>query len=204
MTEEIIKDKEHTMKKLLAAFDKILIEEGFQQLGINRIAKTAGVSKVLIYRYFGNFDGLLAAYLEQKAYWLAEGKTDIDLLKTLAPNDIRLMAIQVFHGLFDTLLKNIEQQEIRRWELLECNEALKLIGDKIEAPVNERNKVMAQLLGVNEREIAGVIGILIGGIYYLVLRSKTIDKFNGIELKTNDGHQIIKDSIALIINSLIK
>lgn len=204
MNEDIIKDKEQTMKKLLVAFDKILIEEGFQKLGINKIAKKAGVSKVLIYRYFNNFDGLLAAYLEQKAFWLAEGKTDIELLKTMAPNDIRMMAIQVFHGLFDTLWQNIEQQEIKRWELLECNEVIKQIGDKIEAPVNERNSVMAQILGVNEREIAGVIGILIGGIYYLVLRSKTLDRFNGIELQTYDGHQLIKDSITLIINSLIK
>lgn len=50
-----------TEKRLLEAVSKIIEEEGFTQIGINRIAKKAQCDKVLIYRYFGGLDGLLAA-----------------------------------------------------------------------------------------------------------------------------------------------
>ena len=47
-----------TEKRLLEAVSKIIEEEGFTQIGINRIAKKAQCDKVLIYRYFGGLDGL--------------------------------------------------------------------------------------------------------------------------------------------------
>lgn len=46
-----------TEKRLLEAVSKIIEEEGFTQIGINRIAKKAQCDKVLIYRYFGGLDG---------------------------------------------------------------------------------------------------------------------------------------------------
>lgn len=54
-----------TEKRLLEAVSKIIEEEGFTQIGINRIAKKAQCDKVLIYRYFGGLDGLLAAWAKQ-------------------------------------------------------------------------------------------------------------------------------------------
>lgn len=204
MTEEILKDKDQTMSKLLMAFDKILVEEGFQSLGINKIAKTAGVSKVLIYRYFADFDGLLAAYLEQKAFWLTEGQTDIVAIKQLNAQQVRQLAIQLFHNLLDSLVESTEQQEIRRWELMEYNQVIDAIGKKIEDPSKQRNKAMAEILGVDEDDVAGVIAILIGGIYYLILRAKTTDLFNAVELRTPEGRTVIKNAISLVINNLIK
>jgi AcrR family transcriptional regulator len=191
------------MNKLLKSFYKILIEEGFQKLGINNIAKKAGVSKVLIYRYYTDFNGLLEAYLEYKSFWLAQGGTNVDSLITLDNNQLKSMAIALFEKLLDDLTENIEQQEIRRWEIMEYNEAIDRIGKKIEFPSLERNRTLARILGITEQEIAGILGILIGGIYYLVLRAKTTECFNGIDLRTNTGIEQIKKSISFIINKLL-
>ena len=46
-----------TEKRLLEAVSKVIEEEGFTQIGINRVAKKAQCDKVLIYRYFGGLDG---------------------------------------------------------------------------------------------------------------------------------------------------
>ena len=54
-----------TEKRLLEAVSKVIEEEGFTKIGINRIARQAQCDKVLIYRYFGGLDGLLVAWAKQ-------------------------------------------------------------------------------------------------------------------------------------------
>ncbi|SDZ96171.1 TetR/AcrR family transcriptional regulator [Pedobacter hartonius] len=64
-----MKNKENTKRKLLDAVGKIIRNDGFCGLGVNKVAKTAAVSKILIYRYFGNFNQLLRAYILEMDFW---------------------------------------------------------------------------------------------------------------------------------------
>ena len=61
-----MKDRELTQQKILQAVDNIIANDGFERLGVNVIAQKAGVSKMLIYRYFGGLDDLIAQYLLSK------------------------------------------------------------------------------------------------------------------------------------------
>jgi AcrR family transcriptional regulator len=47
------RDREATEKRLLDTIGKMIAEDGFEKIGINAIATQSGVSKILIYRYFG-------------------------------------------------------------------------------------------------------------------------------------------------------
>lgn len=58
-----------TESRFIQAATRILRDEGFAGWGINPIARTAGADKVLIYRYFGDLNGLLAAVVEQTPFW---------------------------------------------------------------------------------------------------------------------------------------
>jgi AcrR family transcriptional regulator len=53
-----------TEQRLLDAVGALLAEAGFSALGVNALARRAGVNKSLIYRYYGGMDGLLRAYAE--------------------------------------------------------------------------------------------------------------------------------------------
>ena len=53
--------------QLIEAVSTIITEEGFSKIGINKIARTAGCDKVLIYRYFGGLDGLIAVWAKKHA-----------------------------------------------------------------------------------------------------------------------------------------
>ncbi len=64
-----MKNKENTKRKLLDAVGVIIKRDGFNGLGVNKVAKLAGVSKILIYRYFGNFDQLVKSYVAEKNFW---------------------------------------------------------------------------------------------------------------------------------------
>ncbi|WP_417347256.1 TetR/AcrR family transcriptional regulator [Ferrimonas sp.] len=50
--------------QVFAAIDSILEEQGIARLSIERIAKTAGISKVTLYRRFDTLQGVIGAYVE--------------------------------------------------------------------------------------------------------------------------------------------
>lgn len=67
MEKEIVrtsKNRELTELALLKAVDDLIEEDGFENLGINAVAAKAGLSKMLIYRYFESLEGLIVAYIE--------------------------------------------------------------------------------------------------------------------------------------------
>lgn len=64
-----MKNRALTERKLLDAVAYIVKNRGFAALGVNKIAKQAGVSKILIYRYFGSYDLLLKACVREKDFW---------------------------------------------------------------------------------------------------------------------------------------
>jgi AcrR family transcriptional regulator len=49
-----IKNKELTKRKLIDAVGEVFPKEGHTGLGVNKVAKQAGVTKKLIYDYFGD------------------------------------------------------------------------------------------------------------------------------------------------------
>ena len=61
MERELLRNRKATEQRLLSAIQELIEESGFEKLGINAVASKAGVSKMLIYRYFGSLDGLVAA-----------------------------------------------------------------------------------------------------------------------------------------------
>lgn len=64
-----MKNKENTKKKLLEAVGNIMKDKGAAGLGVNKVAKKAGVSKMLIYRYFGSYETLIQTYIQEKDFW---------------------------------------------------------------------------------------------------------------------------------------
>lgn len=71
----MVKNRELTEQKILAAVEQIIEKDGFEAVGVNAVTAVSGVNKVLIYRYFGSIDNLLAKYIEQKDFWLVNDFT---------------------------------------------------------------------------------------------------------------------------------
>ena len=68
------KNRKLTERKLIDAVGDIIRSTGYTGLGVNAIAKNAGVSKKLIYRYFGTVDSLIETYLVERDYWVTFSK----------------------------------------------------------------------------------------------------------------------------------
>ena len=90
-----MKDRERTEKKILDAVGSIIAGDGFEGIGINAVAQQAGVSKMLIYRYFEGLNELISSYLLQKDYWV---NTNIDFRES---SDIGESLKRLFNCIFE-------------------------------------------------------------------------------------------------------
>ena len=87
-----------TEQKFQNAVLQLVAEQGCSGIGVNNVAHLAGADKVLIYRYFGNIDGLLQRVAESRD-WLpslsellsevAEGGNGASALRTISNHLVR-------------------------------------------------------------------------------------------------------------------
>ena len=63
-----VRDRSATSARILKAATELLAEGGFQNFGVNAIARRAGCDKQLIYRYYSGMDGLIDAIGSELAH----------------------------------------------------------------------------------------------------------------------------------------
>ena len=63
------RNREKTREKIVKGAVALLTRTGFKDFGINSVAREAECDKVLLYRYFGDLDGLLAAMAESVQFF---------------------------------------------------------------------------------------------------------------------------------------
>lgn len=162
------RDKEETKARILAAVGKLLAESGFKQLGVNAIAREAGVDKVLIYRYFENLPTLLQTFGKEGNYWLT--------VEELVGDQSTESLDEWMHLLLVRFLRDLQQrsitQEILRWELLEGNELTQELAQVRDLMAIESLKFLNQKCSFPpDKDIPAMSAVLIAGIVYLVLRT---------------------------------
>lgn len=169
------KDRAATEKKIYDAFISLLEEKGPQGVGINAIAKKAGVSKELIYRYYGGLKGLLLHYAKSGDFFKPihvledKEKSSIDDLKRFTKEGTK------------ELRDNKITQEILRWQLLENKEETKDL-------FKYTNKQVAKIFAINDRDSAlhHAFHLMIGGYIYFTLMSKFHTRFINADLSSDE------------------
>ncbi len=114
--------KDSTKTKILEAVGHLLATKGFQGIGVNAVAREAGVDKVLIYRYFGNLSKLLKAFAQHEEFWPTTEQllgTDIDNIPGQDPTGL---LINLFTNQLKELRKRPTAQAIMCWQLSQQNE----------------------------------------------------------------------------------
>jgi AcrR family transcriptional regulator len=86
---------------ILAVAGQVFAEGGYERASMDRIAELAGVSKPMVYAYFGSKEGLYAAYVERTGRELVERLLRAD--RPEAPHTMRL------HALIGEFLAFVEQ-----------------------------------------------------------------------------------------------
>lgn len=193
-----MKDREHTEKRILEAVGSIIENDGFEKIGVNAIAQRAGVSKMLIYRYFRGIDELIAQYLLQKDYW---ANTDMDIIK---PSDIGGSLKRLFKEQIIRLRNDITLKRLCRWELSTENENISRLRERREQNGCNLIKRVSQLTCSQDSEVASLASIISASISYLSLMEERNPIYNGIDLRNDNGWEQIIKGVDLIIDLWIK
>lgn len=193
-----MKNREQTEEKILEAVGSIIENQGFEKVGINAIATEAGVSKMLIYRYFGGVEELIAQYLIQKDYW---ANTDAAIINPEAVGDsIKSM----FRRQVEQLRNDITLRRLYRWELFTDNQNIQQLRNRREENGCRLIKMVSALIGCPDAQVAALASILSASISYLALLEDQCQSYNGICLQTDEGWNQLMQGIEMIIDLWIK
>lgn len=193
-----MKSREQTESKILEAVASIVESDGFEKLGINTIALKANVSKMLIYRYFGGLEELVARFIMQKDYW---ANTDTLILN---PHSVGDSIKSMFRNQIEQLRNDVTLRRLCRWELSCHNASIDRLRDKREENGCNLIKVVSRLTGCSNSEVASLASILSASISYLTLIEEQCPTYNGIVLQTDKGWEQIAQGVDMIVDLWIK
>ncbi|KGN75671.1 TetR family transcriptional regulator [Porphyromonas macacae] len=193
-----MKDRDLTEKKILDAVGNIIIHEGFENIGVNSVAQKAGVSKMLIYRYFGSLDELITKYILQKDYWI---NITVDPVKS---SNLSRSIKQLFRQQIAQLREDTTLKRLYRWELSAKNVSTNRLREKREQNGCQLIKIVSELTHSSEKEVAALATILSASISYLALSEELNPTYNGINLQSEKGWEQIAEGMDLIIDLWLK
>ena len=190
------RDKESTRFRLLDAVGTLLAREGFGALGINAVAREAGVDKVLIYRYFGGMDELLRAFGQSGDFWPT-------IAQVIGDDPSELMSLPLGERWAKGLTRYAYElrrrpvtKEILAWEQIEQNELTGILQQAREEWFEELMTHFPDDPGATDVDLATTILLLVGAIHYFVVRSRLQADFSGVQIDTDEGWEHLDQVIS--------
>lgn len=198
-----IRDKQITSRRLINAVGSLLSKKGFKGIGVNAVAREAGVDKVLIYRYFGGLPELISAFGKEGKFWPSSLELAGGDLQKFSHLPLEKRLSELGSNFIQALRKRPLTQAIMAWEMIESNELTEELEQVREKSIMEFFQMffMKDQVQIDLQAIVMLIG---AAISYLVTRSNNIDLYGGLEIGSDQGWQRIEHAISAICNSIVK
>jgi AcrR family transcriptional regulator len=181
------RDREETKTKILQAVGRLLATSGFQGVGVNAIAREAGVDKVLIYRYFEDVPTLLRTFAQSGDYVGSVDRLLAEVSLEQMP-DWRSALVLLIMAYGKLLRQNPLSQEIFRWELTEQNQLTASLVETRETLIQEGLAWIRQQYPESaQQDLEAMSAILLSSVTYLVLRARSRQTFLDIDFATAEG-----------------
>ncbi|MGA0560550.1 TetR/AcrR family transcriptional regulator [Larkinella sp. VNQ87] len=186
------------MARILQAVGEVISERGVNRVGINAVAEKAGVNKVLIYRYFGGWEGLMQQFLNEGHFLTNYNRqfleTKLSAGKTPCLPQTRIAYLL---GLLRELKERSSAQELLKWEI--SNPSSYLNQPLVMARNESFRQVLDRLVGDEaEEDLTAVTALLVSGITMLLLIAPYQSPFMNIDLQSDEGWQRIESAIQRI------
>ncbi|MEZ5991351.1 MAG: helix-turn-helix domain-containing protein [Planctomycetota bacterium] len=195
------RDRKQTEGLLIDAVAKLLAEKGFAALGINAIARRAGVDKVLIYRYFGGLPQLLEAFARTPEYWSSYEEMAGGDLTSLNELPVPKRLATIVNGMGKAFRKRPMSLEAMAWETVESNKLTRILA---EAREHSGKRLLSQL-GIepgNDEYMA--FALLSAGVLYLSMLARHEEHWAGIPIQSPQGWKQIEQGVSRMLNAIDK
>lgn len=189
--------------QLIEAVSTIITEEGFSKIGINKIARTAGCDKVLIYRYFGDLDGLITTWAKKHDFYIQAYDTFINRVETVSQVNLREITKEILLGQLHFTKGSKMHQELLLWEL-SGGLKFKAIRDLREENGHKLQKILELKVNIKDLNISMYITLLVASINYIVLSTLEYPKFNGIDFSDDTSWAIYEKTLCDYIDMLFE
>lgn len=198
------RDRARTEGRLVRAVGRVLARDGVGGLGVNALAREAGVDKVLIYRYFDGLDGLLEAFAERgDVWWRVEELIGADLPVPERDTPEEWLTLVVRRHVV-ALQRRPMTVELLAWETARPNTLTRALGDVRERRGLELMAALAQRTTISpEVDIGAVMVLLAAATSHLVVRARNDGSFLGFDLRSAQGGERLYAAIGAMIRGAL-
>lgn len=190
------RNREDTEALLVDAAARVLARDGLAGFGVNAIAREAGADKVLVYRYFGDLDGLAAALGRRSDLWLGDAPV-------VPPNANYRDVLWV---LFTAYLRTLRHSDFLRQALIvELSNAGGLSEALARARSEAAQRWFRQAVGPRTAppsiDAPAINAILIASLHHLALAAARQGAFAGLPLKTAKDWARVEDAFHSLLTT---
>lgn len=199
--EKRVRDRGATEKAILNAAKALLAEEGFQNFGINAVARKAGCDKQLIYRYYGGLNGLVDAIGADLGTWV----------KDRIPEDTGGMFLLTYGDLMERLsllfLQALRDDPLMRrivaWEVSENTEQVRRLSEaRSKALAAWLERMRGSLTPPKGVDAVAVNAVLIAAIQHIVLSASAGGQCAGLALKASKDWEKAEQALKRIVRGV--
>lgn len=195
-----LNDKDRSKQKLIHAVGIVIQNKGYTGLTVTNISKAAGLDRKLITLYFGSVDNLIEIYVKSKDYWVAAAGNAGNMIENNEGKDTKRILENLLFNQLDYFYGNEEMQKIVLWQISQRSQIMYQVCE-------EREQLSSTFFALTDKELQGnnvdlraIAGLLVAGIYYMVLHAKTTDSlFCEIDINKPEGMKRIKEAISLVL-----
>ncbi len=197
------RNRPHTESRIIRSVGTVLEDDGFEKVGINLIARTAGVDKVLIYRYFGGLDGLLAAFGESADIWWDVDEIVGEHLAKPKHETLSYWCALALARQVSALRRRPVTQQILLWELSQSNALIRHLNQLREERMQQLVRRVIELGGKRaDARLMAVHSLLGGASEYLVLRARRSENILGMDFSSDTGWRRLEASISALVKAV--
>lgn len=189
------RNSEKTRQKILYGLEQLITRKGFTEVGVNAVAREAGVDKVLIYRYFGSMEGLLEAFSVSMDICPKIGEVLDNMPDGAAPHEI-VTDIILEHAF--ALQKSPLAQEVVCWELTEQNPLTKAFAANME---QKAMKALEDRGIIPSEDLITLSAVLVSGLQYLILRGRNKNPMMNIDYSKPSSRKKVEQVIAAMMKA---
>ncbi len=195
------RNRQMTMERILRAMGDVMAERGTAKAGINAVAEQAGVNKVLIYRYFGGWNGLLEAYVHRGFFLSMFNDKFLDQVPdNLTPENRSKVWSEYTIQFMREFRQRKPSQELIRWEM--TNGETELARRLAEFRDKSYKTLVSKLAPYNDFDPIAITSLMVSAVTYIVLTSAQRDHIVDIDLTSEAGWERLETAIRRIYSSL--
>ncbi len=200
------RDRKATEEAIVKAFESVLLRDGIQGLGVNAVAQEAGVNKVLIYRYFGDFQGLARHWSSNSSFWPSELELIGNDPDSFGELDIRERVVKVLRNYMESIRSRPRTVEVLAGELVSANRTSEALSEGMVRPGKDVGKYIE--IDKADKDISDrvykIIFLVSALTAFFSVRERNNPTFLGFDFSDKESWDFLEDAIQDVARAYLK